>query len=813
MEKIQIKYLIPSVKFDKPPEGNIQYNLSYRIKKENNQDEFIKSGVITFDKDGNNIDNKYLTNLKDRTDYEIKLSRENDSTTFYIRTGDTFGVGDNPYYNKKVHTNKNIYASYFSSITHESKYFDFLYPLETNKNVKYKNVNYIPDNFNTVLGNFETLVDKDDSYTERRGLVLTKKISTLKGLKIQPLFTGYWSVYRNRFGYSFYIKEDSDIRFVRFYNADSSGFIDLTYQRSTRRLVVFEKRDPSSGFILNNTFVNQNPVGSDRTVMCFPIESKKWYSIVFLGVSVSIIRHQDLKTCIMIGNYNPFNGVASSIRQYNNNLIDLIVSNNTDNNMAISEIFKLNLPQSSSSSNKDLKFIWTLCNKTYNEYTFKLKNRKNNNFIFLSSLDSYSIIGSVQYILNTTNALNDDSYTLIAEDILETSTEVCELQNDIVLQTDSVNLNFETDYENSIERFKKLFYVFSDRINKYKLENCDGGSNPNLIYGNGKNALIIESHGNNYNGDVIGKEYPEKKEPYDGIGKDITYKHGENKVGFKNNLVGSAIVFNKPLINSVIEIEFKVPEINNGVNYFFKFIDKNIIFGNQEISNDNYKSFNNARGLYRYYKERGVMIEFPVNLGVKTYDNLNHLYETFNSDFTLYQENATVTVDKSNEVENGVYKLKDVQNSNSVNGWEKICNLEDNTYKMSNIRVSSSTDEYKEYNVIHERKIPLNVNINDGEYHKLKISIGHPRSYDFNIYIDDVLVCNVNNGAVYNGYFMFGTHFRTKNSRNKDPLSEIDADFSISHLFVKSINMTFHNTNTRKLTHNSSSELGLQTIL
>lgn len=802
MELENLKYLIPNVIFDKPPNGDVQFNISYRVKDSNT--EFIDQGVIIFNNKGENTNNKKLLNLVDNTDYEIKLSNEIESFIFYMRTGESFKIGDNPYHDKVIYKDKNIYLKAKGSVEHKSNHFDFLYPFEENKDYKFKNVSWVPNNLNNVSGNLEILIDKNNN-NSKKGLVLSSNSSNFK-LDIKKLISGNETVFRTRFGYSFYLKRKTPIVLIRFLN---NSYYYLNIEIDDRKLYI---RDDRTGKILEY-FNNMNIIDEDRTIMNFPIEEETWYTVIFLGSYIVIIRNYDLNVCIMYADYNPFSGTSNKYKQYSLDAF-LSIFNKFINNICISNLFKLNLPDYYANNNNDLYYIFSLINKEFNIFKFKAISESNNEFD-LDKIYEYTI-SDTQYIGTLTSNLDQNTYNIKSIDLSETEREILTLNNNIRINQNSVFLDFENDYTNAINKFKNLFYVFSDRINKYKLETCDAGTNPNLIYGNGKDSIILESHGELYTGELKGFEYPERENNnYNGKGVTTGYKHGEGKYGYKKELVGSAIVFKDPLTSFSVEIEFKVPTVNKGVSYFFKILNKNIIYRNINDSFfDDYEPFSTSNDTNKYYKEYGYLIEFPSNLGVKSYNDLQSLYSNFNRDFNNIpiKDNITVLVNNSNDVENGVYRLINPAKYNTSDGWEKISTLDGNKYNMNNIRIESSDISYSKYNYIKEWKFPINL-LDDDKYHKIKISKKTSGNREFSISIDDVVIFSNSYNRITPFYFMFGTHFVTESKLVETLLNGKKGDFDISHFNIKSIKVDSFETNNLYLDSNSSAELGLQTII
>lgn len=246
----------------------------------------------------------------------------------------------------------------------------------------------------------------------------------------------------------------------------------------------------------------------------------------------------------------------------------------------------------------------------------------------------------------------------------------------------SFDLKF-ANCDNPIEALACYFFTKHGSWGGY-----NGGVNGHNIYFNANKNLIIECHGDNYNGTLKGVCRESDVRPYTGYGGDVSYDNNnwDQRTRKLYARVGSALVSNKYFQYGRIDITMKIPVGTWGVCpaiWLFHYIEVSETDYRYNIApyNERNEQGSTEAGYYRVINNE-IDIELPSHLTngiLPSWYDLSTAY--FDKD--ILDNELQIGVESGTADERGLWRLNDVNNPNNKESWVKTNNIYNARYNPS----------------------------------------------------------------------------------------------------------------------------------
>lgn len=713
MDTIVVKYKIPKLKFNITPSGNQTFTLHHRLIQSDadlqNTDDigWILDGSYITNNKGVNINNVTINSLVGGYDYQIRLTHSvtGDTVYFYFRACDNTSAGDSPYYNKVLFPNQTYdwlingvdtlmlpdlmpIDWYYSLMGH--KYIDV--EPEAYRSVEIYNVDSwyycithdIPEEkymaFHATGANIARLPfgsGNEDADHSAASMFYKPSASVSKdiyfGMSIFLL-----NDYNNADFLCFRKKElykpeliinYTDLWSLRIHNTNRSKIEVVSWNKASNIESIIE------------TVTITGPAGP------VTLDTNKWYNILFknpkeisfydhLGVYIgkATITNHPYEGKVINGSWgkewsedspiifgNP-NGITQGLcvnRLYSSGSFQFVEEDIQEANIQkIMANYKF-YPSPSYYQGGVKKF---------DDDTSSITSIKSNKVSIIINPDIFSkglTPGTMQL-------------KLLLQDGTELASKTFTLRT-VEANTDTVgfDIDFENDYANAMVLLKNHFYTKHGTWGGY-----NGGVNSNLVYGNGKNALILENHGDLYNGTLlgVGKE-TDKGSNYDGYGG-VAIHDAFNDTRYGQSMktrVGSVLVSNRYFPYGEMTVRMLIPKDTYGICpalWFFHYQE----YGESDNRfaywiNRGWPRQGNAEDGYYTVVNNEIDIELPSHNVQGYFNDWEQVANTYfdpNAIDTKYRIGLkqTATNIESNKI--GTFELVDVANPNAFSSWRQL---------------------------------------------------------------------------------------------------------------------------------------------
>lgn len=905
MDTIGIKYKIPKLDFNVRPAGNQTFELYHRLM-EDVQDitevGWVSDGDYITDNNGNNINDKNLIELIGGFDYQIKLIHKITKQVkyFYFRTGTNLSAGDSPYYNKVLFPNQ-TYDWFIKDIDKlklpDLQPIDWYYSLMGHK---YIDVEYDAYYSMQLYGIDSWFYCISHDIPEEKYMAFHcdhENIIRLpyKGANPEADHSAYDVFYNvpdgSSFGFSFFLKEgyknadilsfrkiepykEEELRYytykwsVRIPDTDRSKAQVIEWDRSTGTETIVQTVD----ILQNVTDTNGNV-----TTQSVTLDVNKWYNINIVGGVTFNLYDQNgdyfasfrIADNPMIAHEIPNVGLAPL---WEDSPIIFGDFNGNTEGLCINRVYNAGQFKYVDGNIRDANIQKIMAN--YKFYPIP-GYYKDGVLIFKDDISAISVVTNEKVSVVVKPDIISKGLTAgpFELKLLFGDNEVISSKNFTLVtpeeHTDHTgfDIDFEKDYDAAMTLLKENFVTKHGTWGGY-----NGGTNSNLVYGNGKNALILENHGDNYNGSVAGvAKESEKGTAYDGYGG-IQYYNAFNDARkgqiFKTR-VGSVLVSSKYFGYGEMTIRMLIPAKTYGIApalWFFHYQE-------YSESDNRYQGWidkgwpkqGNAQDGYYTVVNNEIDIELPSH---NVQGEFNNWTEVANAYFdpkaldTQYCIALKQTATNPNIYKVGTFRLKDVANPNLFESWEQIA-FDYNTriypnyasIKFNNWQgelntgggFAESVEDYQateKYLALMTRAKSLNDTFADNMYHDYTIKWYPDRT---ELWIDNTLVRTNKAFVPFNvmkytvgGWFpsmpkrkvyededMINFHYEVVDTDNggivvvpgQEPVGTwagINADFEVAHLLISKIKFTpYNDVSVADLMYNGESfpESGLREII
>lgn len=732
MDTIAIRYIVPKLNFAVIPSGNQTFNLHYRLI-EDIQDTgdigWISAGEYTTDNLGNNINNIALTGLLEGFDYQLKFTHSSTGERFYcyFRTCNNTSAGDSPYYNVILFPNQ----TYDWFVSGADKLglpavanVGWYYELKNNRvctvqHEAYNNLDlYGESSWSTV----STYDNTDETY---KGFYCNNAAVGLPFKKGNDGDITSVDVAGRNFGYSFYLSDTSEnIDILCSAKFDTSDNVINWWALRFKNAAFYTVK--SIGGVVTENIIS---------AMNIPIESDRWYNVITDLTIVNIYTYtEDIPmnriASIYLGDSRPW---AFDDFMDEGNRSPIIIGNPTliTTGMTVNRFYL-----ASGAIDTNPSVIKIMANYKYSPYPI------------------YYINDAIVYKDNAKHmpSIKPDKVSLVVDPDILSKPDIVEgpitiklaygLNNDIFatknftlksVQSNMCNetfiIDFEKDYTNAMKKLKEMFYTKHGTWGGY-----NGGTNSNLIFGNGKDALIIENHGDKYTGSVVGvgKE-TDAGSAYTGYGTPKSYDaFNDIRKGqpFKTR-VGSVLVSSKYFPYGELEVVLSMPSKIYGICpafWFFHYQE----YGEgdtryQEWINKGWPQQGSAEDGYYTVVNNEIDIELPSHIIQKSFNDwtevANEYFDPLALD-TQYRIGLKQSPTNISLQDIGTFILTDVKYPNARSSWkqesyqfEDRLNPNFGSIKFNNWQGELDTGhgcaESKEYYDKHEKYLALMTKITD----------------------------------------------------------------------------------------------------
>lgn len=696
VETIGIKYKLPSIKFSVTPVGNQSYNLHYRLKLGDITDTTgggwqAQEGVFTVNNKGENINNTTIVNLVENQNYQIRLTNianPSNVSYFHFTACQNLSAGNSPYYNKILFPNQ-TYDWYIRNVSdfmlpvlgdEEKPGLDWYYALTGSKAITvefdaYRSIElYALDNWK-----FGTSYDNQGERYQAFHCEGANICRMPFGVNADADHTAQ-SVFIDNpgvFGFSFYLEEGytyADLISFRVKSANSETISNYSETWSLRIT-------PEGTFQGVQWFKNTDTETVLETQLAGIITTEKWYTIildssggfsiydgegVFVGSAVAATRPFGGSTSyeedspIIFGNIRGMSKGLLVNRMFKTRTLGVEENNIVDPNiLRIISSYKY-YPVPAYYQNSERKFLDNV------SVISKVSDTKVSIVIRPDILSKGIVPGTLEIkllISATEEEITSKTFTL----------KTVEANTDTV----GFKIDFANDYANAMTLLKEKFYTKHGQWGGY-----NGGVSSHLLFGNGKDALIMSNQGDRYTGVVsgVGKE-SEKLANYDGYGGDAFYdafndtRRGQN---YKTR-VGSVLVSSQYFPYGEMTVGLLVPKNTYGICpalWFFHYQE-------YSESDSRYPQWiergwpvqGNAEDGYYTVVNNEIDMELPSHNIQGSFENWTEVANAYFDPLALdtqYQIGLRQTATNLDYTKIGTFRLVNVNAPNLFESWEQV---------------------------------------------------------------------------------------------------------------------------------------------
>ena len=720
-DSVQLKYRLPSIRFNAKPAYNQHFRIDYGIDTENvNTIQWeLYNNDITFTPDGVPTQEVVFTNLQPYTPYIIRFTSNIGTKTYKrFKTGQNIALSDSPYYNKTLFPGQ-IYDWFIEGVEKlglpNKEETPFFYRLAGKKSesVQVDNwgnmINMTESSGYYVVGTsdvkFEAISDKmGDSMTAMILKGDNKFLATPYVKFVSDTSTGAWddywettggggitarSVLSNRLNvcFSFCIKEvpTEDMVLAGMWNTKNKL---ISSEENKWELAVTPEMKLKTSAIagaMSNSVTDSNV-----------LELNRWYFIILGDSGYTIYYNND-------GSMGQFNvsggylvGLSLSGFGFGTSSCPFYLGSPTTKDIAICNFGTISLGVASSVADKCVfngKYkpvlkISGIMDGVLWEYTSPSGNTMGISPEKVSFLVDPNIFDSIPLLSGKTHKdTGVITIDMMAGGIpyatknlpgITLGTEnVGGLINNSAYLTGDYDLDFSS-MSNPLASLQKYFFTKHGTWGGY-----NGGVNGHNIYFNSDKHLILECHGDDYTGQLKGVSKESVVKPYTGYGGDLdlSAKSFDRRTNKECLRTGTALVSSKYHGYGRVDITMKIPVGTWGVCpaiWYFHYIE--LGDGDSRYSTSPYSERNEQGsydgGFYRVVNNE-IDIELPSHLTngtLSSWDDLSTAY----FDPVCIDNQLTIGVEGE-----GLFRLQNVLKPNEVASWVKVSNSINPRYRPS----------------------------------------------------------------------------------------------------------------------------------
>lgn len=494
---ISLKYRIPKLEFEKKPIGSQTYKVY--IKKENEGYNLVTNEFIT-DKNGNNTNNFVFKNLNDDTNYSIKLVNSEDEQSVYeyhFKTNKSMEMGDNPYVNKRYFIGQSIdfYEDGLTDLSLPNLNGGFFFNFDNNyREIKQNYSNMIPSEGTT----FKKVTDSDIPTRDLNGLY----------------FDGRNTVTFNNIANSEYQRITADTLFGINSNKEFCIYFYIFLENQDDKTILYTENDSENSFLIElkdkNIVITMKANNNVMTATSkYNLEANKVYMFE-MKVNTSDANKNSGFIYHPNGNFsidglNTFTSIMKTTAKPK-----ITIGKESSKGFVLSRFYFAPIRNISNSDLYKLSDFWSYIPKVCLEKNGVEKIVPNN---FIGKLDNTKIT----FILDKSFISEEGRYNIYIKD--SNGGKYHEVKNVEVINFSKDSTGFDIDFnegnfEDKIIEFKNTFYAFHSQWG-----GANGGVNGDLIYFSPQNkSVIFETHGDKYDGEVVGVSKPAKDKTFTGYG-------------------------------------------------------------------------------------------------------------------------------------------------------------------------------------------------------------------------------------------------------------------------------------------------------